>query len=210
MILALLFSECPSTKIFIPCSHIAPATKLSDVTTLYPRVIVIGNILSSSSWIYFWSSRGLNRSGAVCCVETMPRLLTHSRWHGLASDPRGRRDSHQMQTINNASETQQVQTYNGHISPVLLEQILNSKTRYFETYWVSRVLYNMAWTGGWWPGAPEAVKVTDSCLAPGSPVTPSHLTLSSSDVTDIAPNTVTPRPIISEYYYGIIQHHNLS
>ena len=34
MILALLFSECPGTKIFIPCSHIAPATKLSDVTTL--------------------------------------------------------------------------------------------------------------------------------------------------------------------------------
>ena len=47
--------------------------------------------------------------------------------------------------------------------------ILNSKTRYVETYSVPRVLYNMAWTGGWWLGAPEAVKVTDSCLAAGWP-----------------------------------------
>ena len=84
---ALLFSECPSTKIFIPCSHLAPATKLSHVTTLYPRVIGIGNIFVVIVNI-FLEQTGTIPELAVRCVKTMPRLLTDSRWHGVASDPR--------------------------------------------------------------------------------------------------------------------------
>ena len=69
--------------------------------------------------------------------------------------------------------------------------ILNSKTRYVETYSVPRVLYNMAWTGGWWLVAGRPWSSESDWQLSGRRLAPSHLTHSSSDMTDIAPNIVT-------------------
>ena len=194
---ALLFSECPSTKIFIPCSHLAPATKLSHVTTLYPRVIAASGIFSSSSWIYFWSRRGLFWLSWRCGVWRQCQGYWQTPGDTVWPLTPGTRPDIRLGKQCDQRERRQVQTYTSNFSPPVLRKLAEIERLkcffliYFLLYSVCGVLYNMAWTSGRAPLKQWKWLTVVSPPAPVTQLTPQH---SSSD---IAPNTRHKRPIIS-------------